>query len=857
MIDLSGIVRDQSTGERLSYAMVVLSTVSETKQSAYMQTDSSGRFSFSVRADVACTVEVYYLGYERLAKSFGPLGRDTLVELGLRPVAANLDEVIVKDTLPPITRRGDTVTYNAKLFYTGRERKLNELVDNLPGLAIDDNNEITYQGKQVSSVLVEGKPFFGGNSELALTGLPANAVGKVQVLEKYSPLGFSLGLEEEKIALNVILRSEKKNIFFGELEAGAGPPANYATRTDLFSYQDSRNVYLLGGSNNTNTVLLSPEQGMQLLRGTIGFADENFLDRYREIANFQNRPHGIANHANLIALGGDFPVSPRTDLHAYGVFTDWRTRFMDRTTRIFDTNPGSNFTESEQNSGIQDRVVGMMRLDGKTMLDERRVLSVNLRVSRFSQAERLQQTYRASGGRNRDSESDAMDRSFEGEAVAEYISKSDQGHVHQLGLSFSLRSQFEDLWLQSDVPFLITALPWSSEEKEYVLKQETNLPHSAWSLRDRYQHRFGPRLNLTNQFKVETVNSSLSVAQTVATLDTLTGIDRRMVSDKLILALTPGDWKIISSLEARFQHWKWAMHSTDLFSILPGLQIERSIAGVGVFSAEYQRTIDSPEQRWFFPSTYLENFVALRSGNPNLQPLPSSRIGFNFQRSNPFTFSSWSVAAFHAFTEGRSIVNTLLIAENERFFSYSFLNESQATTSVNVSLNKEFPKSDLRIFIVGLRSNQYTLTGSSLRAIENVHQVFFLRGNYRKYLGDNSDLRLKAKLSRADFIRGEQLTTNYNLSGSLTGGFAFKSLTFFPELEVEAFQITEDPLVFIRCAGVLQYRKIRSPWAWKLQGSAPVSGKTILSVSQNDLFYRENRISVFPSYLLASIAYDF
>jgi hypothetical protein len=70
----------------------------------------------------------------------------------------SLDEVELTYEMP-VTVSGDTLVYNADSFNTGTERKLEDVLKNLPGVEINDDGQVEVEGKVVSKLMVEGKIF--------------------------------------------------------------------------------------------------------------------------------------------------------------------------------------------------------------------------------------------------------------------------------------------------------------------------------------------------------------------------------------------------------------------------------------------------------------------------------------------------------------------------------------------------------------------------------------------------------------------------------------------------------------------------------------------------------------------------
>ena len=150
----------------------------------------------------------------------------------------------VKLKTVPISQRGDTISYGVDGFKSSNDRVLSDVLKKMPGLEVDPNGVIRYQGKAINKYYVEGMDLLGGRYKLANENIPVDAVAKVQVLENHQPLKVLDSLVfSDQAAINIKLK--KKNTWIGTMKLGLfypiggmmdATPMNFSSsRQDLFS----------------------------------------------------------------------------------------------------------------------------------------------------------------------------------------------------------------------------------------------------------------------------------------------------------------------------------------------------------------------------------------------------------------------------------------------------------------------------------------------------------------------------------------------------------------------------------------------------------------------------------------------
>jgi hypothetical protein len=139
----------------------------------------------------------------------------------------------------PVQIKGDTLIYNADSFKNGTERKLEDVLEKLPGVEVMEDGGIEVEGQRVQKVMVDGKDFFDGDTRIATKNIPSNVVDKIQVLKNYSEQRQLSGVRnnQDNVAINIKLKEGKTNFWFGEVKVGGGASTDealYVAQPKLF-----------------------------------------------------------------------------------------------------------------------------------------------------------------------------------------------------------------------------------------------------------------------------------------------------------------------------------------------------------------------------------------------------------------------------------------------------------------------------------------------------------------------------------------------------------------------------------------------------------------------------------------------
>ena len=370
-VRVEGVVKD-SIGNPLELANVIAINQETKILDSYGITNDQGRYKLNLKENSKYEIQVSYIGMKTTKDSLVTKTESINKNFTLLPDNA-LDEIELTYEMP-VSVRGDTLVYNADSFKTGTERKLEDVLKNLPGVEINDDGQVEVEGKVVSKVMVEGKEFFDGDSKLATKNIPSNAVDKVQVLKNYAEVGQLSGVtnNQDNVAINIKLKEGKTNFWFGDITAGGGDSPNgglYMFQPKLFYYSPKYSINIIGDLNNLGEVAFTRRdyfnfsggfRGPSRSSGTninLGSNALGFLSTQNNRAKDIETKFGAANFS--------WAPNKALDLSGFAIFSNTKTEIQEnRDIQYTDPDLGIPDERTENNT-LQNSDLAMLKLSAK------------------------------------------------------------------------------------------------------------------------------------------------------------------------------------------------------------------------------------------------------------------------------------------------------------------------------------------------------------------------------------------------------------------------------------------------------------------------------------------------------------
>ncbi len=252
---LFGNVKEAVTGEALMQASVRVLSAKDSTLVKGAVTNQNGRFAIENLKAGKYIVEASYVGYNPQMRNITMTDKDLrLNAFELTESTVMLKEATVVGIRTPVKVMEDTVEFAADAYRTQPNAVVEDLLKRLPGVEVSSDGKITANGKEVSKILVDGKEFFSDDPTVASRNLPVDMVDKLQVVDRKSDLARMTGVDdgEDETVINLTVKKNMKNGWFGNLEGGYGTDDRYKGNFNINRFWNDNQITFLGSANNIN-----------------------------------------------------------------------------------------------------------------------------------------------------------------------------------------------------------------------------------------------------------------------------------------------------------------------------------------------------------------------------------------------------------------------------------------------------------------------------------------------------------------------------------------------------------------------------------------------------------------------------
>tara|TARA_B110000114_G_scaffold109131_1_gene114584 strand:- start:136 stop:2850 length:2715 start_codon:yes stop_codon:yes gene_type:complete len=694
-IDFEGVITD-TFGNTILGANIIAVEKNTQILDGFGISNDSGYFRLTLKKDTDYDIKISFIGFQQITFVLNKTA-DFKKDFKLEQQAEALDEVELVYEMP-VTIRGDTIIYNADSFNTGTERKLGDVLKNMPGIEINDDGRIEVEGKEVTKITVEGKDFFDGDSKLATQNLPANVVGKVQVLRNFSEVDQlrSVTNNEDNIAINISLKSGKDKFWFGEITAGAGNEDRFIVAPKLFYYAKDMSMSILGNSNNIGDPPLSRRDFYKFGGGfgNLNARTGTSIDINSDDAGLSSLQNNRAKSIDAQLGAYNFSISPNEalEISGFAILAKTKNQLENKVTRTY---TASDAVEETLDFIFQENEQQLYKFTTKYQPNENLQTEYNLLIKSSRQNELTDLT--SISGRGTNQVMDQIDElksqnpsSINQELKAYYTLNED----HIFSFEAQHLSQKEDPFYRATrgaQPF-VNILPLNTNQSRFNINQNREIKTNKMEGKLDYFYILTPKSNLNFTFGITDVNQDFN--------SSIFQVYDNKSENYFIEA------NLSNQVNFKFRDIYVAMHYrfiTGIFTFDPGVtlhsyktatnQLGKLISNDFTFFRPDFRVLvkfkASETLRLIYRSTrqftdvnnlaegyIFRNYNSFLQGNPNLEAASFNAFNLNYQSINIFNFTN-------------IFAN---ISYSERDDAIQNVTNIEGINSVNTSSNSNFPR---------------------------------------------------------------------------------------------------------------------------------------------------------------------
>lgn len=864
-----GVVKD-SIGNPITAANVVAIKKETKGLESFAITDEEGTFKLGLKKSNPYQIKISYLGFKTKAFSLTPQN-DVSHQITLFEMAENLDEVEVSYQMP-VTIKGDTIVYDTDSFNTGSEKKLEDVLKNLPGVEVNDEGQIEVEGKRVQKVMLEGKDFFDGDSKLATQNIPSNVVSKIEVLRNFSEVSQLSNVvdNDDNLAINIRLKEGKKNFWFGEVSVGAGPDNRFLINPKLFYYHPTKSFNFIGNKNNLGK---SPLTRRDYYNFTGGFRNLNQKSgasiaiksddlRFSSLQN--NRAKSLDTQFGAFNFGYD--LSKNFDISGFIIVSKTATKIENIQIRNYNAN---DRTETVSSQVFQNNDLQLYKLSGNYTPNDFLQVEYDILIKNADQ--------------NEDSVKSSVSQQIEeivthkrqapssiNQSLSAYFS-SNEKHI------FSFESQH---LFQNEDPFynairmrrpFESVLPLDASQTNYNINQSRDVSTNKWEAKMDYFYVFNPRVNLnltlgTTQSSQEFDSSIFQILDDNSISEMEASSLNNQVEYDFSDIYLGAHIRFISgifTLEPGFAYHKFnsndkqlgTSNSNNFYKMLPDIRVKLQFKKSETLRFTYRMINRFSDINSYAQGYVFKNYSSLYAGNRELEASLFHNYNLNYYNFNTFSFTnitgrlSYSkreeIVKNSSYYEG---INRVTSPINSSFadhvytafgrFQKRFSNfKTEASLRVSYS-EKNNVENDQYILSKGLNQNYKVSIASNFRSAPNLELGYnFIQNQYQKNNQVNT-FYTDSPFARfdADFGKGFVLVSDFS----------------YYHYRNQSAKLNEYSFLDI----VLYYQKPKSKWEISIEATNVLNDNTLNRDGFTNFYDFTTSYVVQPRYLLFSIKYN-
>ncbi|MEH0156791.1 carboxypeptidase-like regulatory domain-containing protein [Limibacter armeniacum] len=319
---VSGNIKSVS-GDVVPFANIIAYPKDDTsKPITYDISNAQGEFSLKIPSALqAITINVTSIGFEEKIISLQLNGQS--VEITLEESIIELKEVVVE-----VREVTDTLDLDTEHMNLSKESTLREMLDKTEGVIIGEEGTISYQGKQINKVLINGKEVFINQNKVALDNLNYEIMKNVQIIDNYKDK-FTLDFKRiQDPVINIETKEEFKGVIKTQVDAGGGYNEKFAVKGKGFFFSETLNAFATTNTNNVGEKALGQKDvspsvlkyATGALKNTLRplfMEDTHTFKDFVSNSNLTTRWQGLNSKTGVVFYYGNIQTERKIDYNTF------------------------------------------------------------------------------------------------------------------------------------------------------------------------------------------------------------------------------------------------------------------------------------------------------------------------------------------------------------------------------------------------------------------------------------------------------------------------------------------------------------------------------------------------------------
>lgn len=776
---------------------------------AYTYTNSLGNYVIKIEnSDFSyLLITANSLGFHKKSDTlrFEPNRSEYTINFNLEEKIEELNEVLLKPD-EKIKKEGTTTTFKVSAFKNDTEQTVEDILKNIPGVEVLKDGTIKAHGRFIDKLLIEGEDMFDKNYSVLSKNLDAKVLDAVQILEEFedNPI-FAKVLDSDKVAINLVLKDDYKNIWFGNVSGGIGSKDRIRASFNLGLIRKDIKFFNFNDYSNLGTKASQQlEDAPNSTSSNNSFREQVIETDIDPIYSIQNNENTIFNEgqstfndAFIDALSFVTSIKPNLKLRGTGYFTN------DNQDQLF-------LSETVYNLGEAP----IIYLENSKTNSKNAVAGGELEL-RYSNGEKsylknvLVYDNKPQTVRNNTIFNDSQINQYASQN--EYFFANHLNYSHLIGkrnmlhtyLYFGQNEINQNATIDS--PILNTALSFSENtsiqhsenDKSAIIggrstmivtigKFKNDLEMGFENLKEYRMNNFKSN-DYVNEIDIDSLENNLRFKREKFHIKSSSKYE---ISKKAELS-TSLSFDHVNLDSGISENAKWLLN--------PRIGLRFKNLKIGYFSFNFSRNYNEPRSLFFLKNYQLNGYQSFTKGQQEIEISRNNLYSFLYQLGNDMQTKLLSFRVRHIASDGKYSTENL-IGQNLIFSNYNFV-ESGNQTFLNLDYTSYFKKLSLStnfgtsqsISEIPIKANT-----SEFKNLKNYNSSYFLTGTTYFQFPLNFNVRVNLNFYESDFNKAQsktnwqnlELNANYKLTdvwiASLKNNFYFTNDSdyFFIDLKV-------------------------------------------------------------------------